>query len=88
MEHDNQQRSQTGMPATPLTLDGSYLLHQMFRVRWSAWKALGHIGSETNLRRAATMFVGMEQKQGGTERLFSLLGPQGRSDGRSFSQEL
>ena len=29
------------LPAAPLTLDGAYILHQMFRLRWSDWRALG-----------------------------------------------
>ena len=28
------------IPPVPLTLEGWGILHQMFRVRWSAWKAL------------------------------------------------
>jgi len=28
-------------PATPLTLDGSFMLHQNVPVRWTAWRALG-----------------------------------------------
>jgi len=28
------------LPAMPLTIEGASLLHQMFRVRWPAWRAL------------------------------------------------
>ena len=28
------------LPAVPLTLEGASLLHQMLRVRWTAWKQL------------------------------------------------
>ena len=42
MEQQSTPSQIDALPATPLTLDGSYLLHQMFRVRWPAWKALGH----------------------------------------------
>ncbi len=44
------------LPATPLTLDGSYLLHQMFRVRWPAWKSLGQTQQKQVLENAATLF--------------------------------
>ncbi|MBI1791052.1 MAG: heme-dependent peroxidase [Acidobacteria bacterium] len=30
--------SEAGIPAAPLTLEGSSVLHQMFRIRWSAWR--------------------------------------------------
>jgi peroxiredoxin len=29
------------LPAAPLTLEGAAVLHQLFRVRWPEWKALG-----------------------------------------------
>ncbi len=28
------------VPAVPLTVEGAYVLHQMFRFRWAAWRAL------------------------------------------------
>ena len=37
-------QTQTGLPAVPLTLEGAAVLHQMLRVRWPAWKALGAAG--------------------------------------------
>jgi hypothetical protein len=30
----------TEIPAVPLTIEGYAALHQMFRFRWSAWRAL------------------------------------------------
>ena len=30
----------TALPAVPLTIEGASVLHQMMRVRWSAWRAL------------------------------------------------
>ena len=44
------------LPAVPLTLEGSSMLHQMLRVRWTAWKALASSSAVGNrsgsLRRA------------------------------------
>src|SRR5262245_16082833 len=72
-ERSNYQNSEA-LPATPLTLDGSYILHQMFRVRWAAWRALGSSQQKHILTNAVTMFGTMEaNKQVGTG-LFSALG--------------
>src|SRR5512132_2110266 len=65
------------LPAPPLTLDGSYLLHQMFRVRWPAWKALGHTQQNHILDRARTMFSELEQNGQSATGLFSMLGHKG-----------
>jgi peroxiredoxin len=70
--------TQTGdLPATPLTLDGSYLLHQMLRVRWPAWKALGHTQQKHILERAVTLFGELEANKQAATGLFSMLGHKG-----------
>jgi chlorite dismutase len=60
-----------------LTLDGSYILHQMFRIRWSAWRALATSDQKHLIERAATMFAGMEANNEEPSGLFSLLGHKG-----------
>ena len=65
------------LPATPLTLDGAYLLHQMFRVRWPAWKALGPTQQNHILARAATLFSELEANQQAATGLFAMLGHKG-----------
>jgi chlorite dismutase len=65
------------LPATPLTLDGSYLLHQMFRVRWPIWKALGQTQQKHILERAATLFRELESNKQAATGLFSMLGHKG-----------
>ena len=77
MEHEKQPAQGTRLPAVPLTLDGSYILHQMFRVRWSAWRALGASDQKHILDRSTAMFVGMEKNQAEPSALFSLLGHKG-----------
>src|SRR5690242_18528027 len=64
-------------PAVPLTLEGSAILHQMFRVRWAAWRALD---AHTRLRaadEAARLFTAMERPEQGQSALFSMLGHKG-----------
>jgi hydrogen peroxide-dependent heme synthase len=65
------------LPATPLTLDGSFLLHQMFRVRWTAWRALGHSDKKHILTQATTALAAMEQNKPEPTGVFSLLGHKG-----------
>jgi chlorite dismutase len=76
-----EQRSKSGatpaLPATPLTLDGSYILHQMFRVRWTAWRALGSSDKKHVLSQAMTALGAMEQNKQESTGLFSLLGHKG-----------
>src|SRR6266536_2875594 len=58
----------------PLTLEGASVLHQMFRVRWPAWKGLAEDRRRDALDEAARAFTGMERSQSA---LFSLLGHKG-----------
>jgi chlorite dismutase len=73
MEH----KHNNPLPATPLTLDGSYILHQMFRVRWSSWKSLGTSVQKYILGNAEQLFAPMEQNQQEPTALFTLLGHKG-----------
>ena len=57
-----------------MTLEGASVLHQMFRMRWPAWKALGDARRREIAGEAARAFEGMEQSGSG---LFSLLGHKG-----------
>jgi len=72
-----EQTTNAPMPAAPLTLDGSYILHQMFRVRWSAWKALGNSVQKYVLGNADAVFAPMEQNKQEATALFSMLGHKG-----------
>jgi peroxiredoxin len=58
----------------PLTLEGASILHQMFRIRWQAWKGLAEERRREVLDEAIQAFAGMEQSQSA---LFSLLGHKG-----------
>jgi peroxiredoxin len=77
MNSETKTRGGATLPPTPLTLDGSYILHQMFRVRWSAWRALGTSDQKHILDRATAVFAGMEKNQAEPSALFSLLGHKG-----------
>ncbi len=64
-------------PPHPLTLDGAALLHQMFRVRWSAWRALDAAEKAKIVDEATTLFVEMEAHPEGGSALFTQLGHKG-----------
>lgn len=77
MEQQLTPNQTSDLPASPLTLDGSYLLHQTFRVRWPAWKALGHTEQRHVLERAVTLFGELAANQQFATGLFSMLGHKG-----------
>ena len=51
----------TSLPGVPLTLEGSSVLHQMMRFRWTAWKALSPDRQDTVLAEAAAALGAMPQ---------------------------
>jgi peroxiredoxin len=65
------------LPAVPLTLEGSSILHQMFRIRWAAWKALPAAERQIAVEAAVATLTEMEQDGAGHTGLFSLLGHKG-----------
>ena len=64
-------------PAVPLTLDGSSVLHQMFRVRWSAWEKLSGGERDEIAGQAADVLTEMEGHSEGGSAVFSQLGHKG-----------
>ena len=65
------------IPTVPLTLEGSFILHQMFRVRWPVWKAATSVEQKRAIEEATALLEEMEK--GGEEQsaLFSMLGHKG-----------
>src|ERR1700732_3222522 len=62
----------TSVPAVPLTLEGSSVLHQMMRFRWPAWKALAAGERDAVLGEALAALTAMEQSA-----VYSLIGHKG-----------
>lgn len=62
------------LPAVPLTLEGAAVLHQMFRVRWAAWKALAAKERASIAAEAASALDAMERNPSGQSAAFSMLG--------------
>jgi len=66
------------MPAVPLTIEGSSVLHQMMRFRWSAWRALPSAKRVEIVRAAVPVLKQMEGQSDSTQSaLYSLLGHKG-----------
>jgi chlorite dismutase len=62
----------TELPALPLTIEGASVLHQMFRIRWSAWKRLpAEERAEIVVEAGSTLAV---LESSGQMALFSVLG--------------
>jgi chlorite dismutase len=64
-------------PNVPETLEGWSLLHQMFRIRWEAWRALPSERRAALAREAAGLLSSMEADANGPSALVSLLGHKG-----------
>jgi chlorite dismutase len=65
------------MPAVPLTVEGASVLHQMFRMRWPAWKALAPAERQEIAGEAAQVLAGWETDGERQSALYSLLGHKG-----------
>src|SRR5579871_3703193 len=65
------------LPQVPLTIEGSSVLHQMLRVRWTAWRALTEAQRSEIAQEAAAALAEMEQNTSGQSAAFSLLGHKG-----------
>ena len=65
------------IPAVPLTLEGWSILHQLFRVRWPAWKTLSPAKRKAVVKEATTALKKMEQGGDGSSAIYSMLGHKG-----------
>ena len=65
------------LPAVPLTLEGASMLHQMLRVRWTAWKQLPPAERAVIANEASAALAEMEREASGQSAAFSLLGHKG-----------
>jgi hydrogen peroxide-dependent heme synthase len=65
------------IPAVPLTTEGYSVLHQMMRIRWSAWRALPQAEKAAITKEASDAISHMEQHTPGQSALYSLIGHKG-----------
>src|SRR5260370_33723908 len=62
------------LPAVPLTIEGASVLHQMMRVRWTAWKSLTKEQRSEIVEEASGVIAEMEKNSSGSSAANSLLG--------------
>jgi chlorite dismutase len=67
----------TSTPEVPLTIEGYSVLHQMMKVRWTAWRQLSESQRREAVVEASDLLSAMEQNSSGQSALFSLLGHKG-----------
>jgi chlorite dismutase len=66
------------MPEVPLTMEGSYVLHQMFRFSRSAWRQQEAFHCDRILQHAAETLGVMEAAgKGGSSAVYSMIGHKG-----------
>ncbi len=64
-------------PQVPETLEGWSVLHQMFRIRWSAWKALPVARRGEIAAQAGSVLAAMEERKDGSSAAVQVLGHKG-----------
>jgi hydrogen peroxide-dependent heme synthase len=69
--------SRSELHAVPLTVEGSSVLHQMFRFRWAEWRKLNEAQRQQIAAEAAAALTKAENSVNGQSALFSLLGHKG-----------
>src|SRR5712692_5350955 len=74
---EHQETKESIIPPVPLTLEGWSVLHQMFRVRWSAWKAFFPGARREVVSEAGALLTELERSEAGQSGLFSMLGHKG-----------
>jgi hydrogen peroxide-dependent heme synthase len=70
-------RSQTvslDTPAVPLTIEGYSVLHQMMRIRWTAWRQLSQAQKQETWHEATSLLAELERNSSGQSALYSILG--------------
>ena len=65
------------MPPVPLTIEGYSVLHQMMKVRWTAWRGLTEDERRAIVEEASAVLSRMEENSTGQSALFSMLGHKG-----------
>jgi len=78
---DLEEATLPALPTVPITLEGSSVLHQMFRFDWEAWKKLSPEDQHKTQAEAVELFQRWEKGSGEPARnqsaIFSLLGHKG-----------
>ena len=74
---NREQKIPADFPAAPLALEGFAILHQLFRVRRSAWRALDDSTRHAAVEDASKLLDEWSRREDGETALFSALGHKG-----------
>src|SRR5215467_11790244 len=69
--------SSSELHAVPLTIEGSSVLHQMFRFRWAEWRKVSEAHQRQMTAEASDALMKAENNVNGQSALYSLLGHKG-----------
>jgi hydrogen peroxide-dependent heme synthase len=69
--------SSSDLHGVPITLEGSSVLHQMFRFRWTEWRKLSEAQQHQIASEASAALMKAENDVNGQSALYSLLGHKG-----------
>jgi chlorite dismutase len=75
--HHPRPQATAEIPAVPLTTEGYTVLHQMTRIRWTAWRALPQAEKSAIASEGAAILSAMEKSGTGQSALYSLIGHKG-----------
>jgi len=74
MQPTTMQTVQVQLPALPLTIEGTSVLHTMLHFRWTEWRKLGEPARAELVKEASLALEQMTHNSDGQSALFSLLG--------------
>ncbi|HTD22790.1 MAG TPA: hydrogen peroxide-dependent heme synthase [Terriglobales bacterium] len=74
MQPTTMQTAQVQLPALPLTIEGTSVLHTMLHFRWTEWRKLGEPARAELVKEASLALEQMTHNSDGQSALFSLLG--------------
>ncbi len=77
MKNEPGQSGGNGFPDAPLALEGSSVLHQMFRVRWPEWRSLDAARRDAIAKEASAALEQIEKTESGQSALFCEIGHKG-----------
>jgi hydrogen peroxide-dependent heme synthase len=77
MASSTEMKISSELHAVPLTIEGSSVLHQMFRFRWAEWRKLSESQQRQMAAEASSALIKTENNVDGQSALYSLLGHKG-----------
>ena len=68
----------------PETLEGWFIQHDMYTVKWPEWRNQGSLEHELAVKQSTEWLAAQAAPEQGMSAFFSVLGPEGRHPGGAF----